>query len=104
MSNSTNTIIRFDFGIGLNDKDTHHQRIQTVEAYKVVENVVSTYTDGATIYQSRGFYKGEWEESLQMTIFGIDRATALAICEDLKRILNQERIALGESEVKSELI
>ena len=43
--------------IGLNDKDTKTQLVNTLEAYKMIMNVIKNYTDGATIYEAFGYYK-----------------------------------------------
>ena len=51
-------MIRYVLSMGLNDKDTKTQKIQTLEAYKMVENVIkSLQFEGATIYESKGLYK-----------------------------------------------
>lgn len=42
---------KFTLYLGLNDKDTKKQEINTIEAYKIVNNVVNNYCDGATIYE-----------------------------------------------------
>ena len=48
---------KFILYLGLNDKDTKKQEINTIEAQKIVKNVVSNYCDGATIYECQGIYK-----------------------------------------------
>ena len=42
---------KFTLYLGLNDKDTKTQLVSTLEAYKVVTNVLKTYTDGATVFE-----------------------------------------------------
>ena len=45
-------MIRYVLSMGLNDKDTKSQKINTLEAYKMVENVIkSLQFEGATIYE-----------------------------------------------------
>ena len=41
---------KFTLYLGLNDKDTKSQKIATVEAYKIVENLLKADFDGATIF------------------------------------------------------
>lgn len=93
---SDTKISAFQFSIGLNDKDTKVQKVATLEAYKVVENIISRHETGATITEGRGCWERIWENTLVMVIDGIDRAKALAICEDIKTALNQEAIRLEE--------
>lgn len=50
---------KFILYVGLNDKDTKTQKISTLEAYKIVNNIIMKYTDGATIYEANGLYKHE---------------------------------------------
>ena len=40
---------KFTLYLGLNDKDTKRQEIATLEAYKITTNLLTSYTDGATI-------------------------------------------------------
>jgi hypothetical protein len=48
---------KFTLYVGLNDKDTKTQLVSTLEAYKVINNVLLQYVDGATIFEARGIYK-----------------------------------------------
>ena len=96
--------------VGLNDKDTKTQKIQTVEAYKILMNVLcSVGYDGATVTESTGFYRHEdgqfiIEKSLMIDIlFAEDEKTAKLI-DILKRALNQESIAFQTSEIESKLV
>lgn len=34
--------------VGLNDKDTKEQKLDTLEATKIVENIITTMADGGT--------------------------------------------------------
>lgn len=43
--------------VGLNDKDSKHQEISTVNAYKVAANLASAMFDGCTISEATGIYK-----------------------------------------------
>ena len=100
---------KFILYLGLNDKDTKKQEINTIEAYKIVNNVVNNYCDGATIYECQGIYKhdnGEivFEKTLKIELTFVDRLTVVSIVKDLKKALNQESIVLQKEIVESELI
>lgn len=100
---------KFTLYLGLNDKDTKKQEINTIEAYKIVNNVVNNYCDGATIYECQGIYKhnnGEivFEKTLKIELMFVDRLTVVSLVKDLKEIFNQESIVLQKEIVESELI
>ena len=98
--------------IGLNDKDTKTQLVNTLEAYKMIMNVIKNYTDGATIYEAFGYYKHEngamvEEKSLHVEILYFDDSEAKEktkqIVKTIKTILNQETVAVTYSKVESDL-
>lgn len=100
---------KFILYLGLNDKDTKKQEINIIEAYKIVNNVVNNYCDGATIYECQGIYKhdnGEivFEKTLKIELMFVDRLTVVSLVKDLKEIFNQESIVLQKEIVESELI
>lgn len=75
---------KYILNVGLNDKDTKQQKIDSVEAYKVVENLLlNNGISGYTIYQGLGLYKHDSGE--------ITRENTLII-ELLKQVLNQESV------------
>lgn len=43
--------------MGLNDKDAKVQVISTIEAYKVVSNIIAKDFGGGTIFEAQGIYK-----------------------------------------------
>lgn len=95
--------------VGLNDKDTHTQKIGTIEAYKLVENIICQFTNGATIYEARGIYKHEdgtitYENTLRVELMFIDIENVYKIIDTLKISLNQESIALQTQNIDSKLI
>jgi len=95
--------------IGLNDKKTKRQEITTLDAYKVVANIFRVTTGGATITEAVGVYtydNGEIgiEPSLRCEIFGADLESVCAAILQIKTALNQEKIALEETEVNSKFI
>ena len=101
-------MIKFTLYVGLNDKDTKTQKISTLEAYKLIQNVLKNFVDGGTIYEAEGFYKHDngiitYEKSLRIEILFTDRRTINNICDILKAVLNQETIAIQTEKIKSEL-
>ena len=100
---------KFTLYLGLNDKDKKIQLINTVEAYKIVNNIITSYTDGATIFEASGIYKHDdgtviIEKTLRIELLFIEKNTVLEIIRQLKTIFNQESVALSEEEIKSELV
>lgn len=95
---------------GLNDKVTKKQEIATLEAYKVVTNIISSYeVTGFTIYETSGYYIHQdksvsIEKSLKIEIMFVELETIKAIIEQLKKVLNQESIILQTEKIKSELV
>lgn len=100
---------KFTLYLGLNDKDKKVQLISTLEAYKVCMNVLKNYTDGATIFEANGLYKhdnGEFviEKTLRIELLFINKKGVIEIVEELKKIFNQESIAVQEEKITSELM
>lgn len=96
--------------IGLNDKDTKLQEVNTLDAYKMVSNVIGV---GCTITEGRGIYKHDdgtvvSEVSLVVELLDFDNTLSKewvkSKVEQVKTILNQESVAVQEQEVKSELM
>lgn len=95
--------------IGLNDKDSKRQEIDTITAFKLVSRVIREKCGGGTITQATGIYthdNGEIveETTLKVEIFGQPLQPVLDACEFLKTALNQESIALNEIITKSRFI
>ena len=53
----TNTNTKHILTIGLNDQHTKTQKYDTITAYKMIENILTEYTTGYTIYETYGGYK-----------------------------------------------
>jgi len=99
---------RYTLIIGLNDKKTKNQEINTLDAYKIINNIIFGYCDGATITEATGYYKHKdgtitIEKSLQVILMFIDKKDVLEIIESCKIALNQESIVLQEENITSEL-
>jgi len=101
---------KFNLYIGLNDKITKKQEISTIEAYKVVTNIIaSNEVTGFTIYEANGYYVHDdksisIEKSLKIEIMFIDLEVIQNIIKDIKKALNQESIILQTEKIKSELV
>lgn len=102
--------VKHTFFIGLNDKDSHVQEINTLQAAKIVQNVfLKNACDGATITSGQGIYKHDdgtivAEETIIVQVFEFgDPVNVQAICDDLKAMLNQESVAVETTETMSAL-
>lgn len=74
--------------IGLNDKDTKKQEIDTLEAVKIATNIICRIVDGCTIYNATGIYHHDdgqivIENSLRIEI--INAAAAAWIMKDYRQ-------------------
>lgn len=101
-------IKKFTLYLGLNDKDTKQQEIATVEAYKIVSNLISSDFDGGTIFEAKGIYKHEdgqivTETTLRIELLFTEAVKVKALCDTLKKLFNQESIAVQEEVINSEL-
>lgn len=99
---------KFTLYLGLNDKDTKVQQISTVEAYKIVSNLISRDFEGGTIFEAQGIYKHEdgtivTETTLRIEILFAEKPAILALCNTLKQAFNQESIAVQEENITSSL-
>lgn len=50
-------ITKFTLFVGLNDKESKQQEISTVDAYKIISNMITARFDGGTISEATGIYK-----------------------------------------------
>lgn len=92
--------------VGLLDKDTKTQEINTLDAFKVVSNIFAQTTGGATITEGRGVYTHHdgtvvVEVTLVCTIYGADIEQIREAADAIKVALNQESVAIEESESNS---
>lgn len=94
--------------VGLNDKDTKTQKIDTLSAYNLTNNILLNYVEGATVTQSKGIYKHNngnvvIENTLIIELLFTDKTTVETIAKDLKIALNQESIAIQKQTIESYL-
>jgi hypothetical protein len=95
--------------IGLNDKDTYTQKFDTITAYKMIENVLKTRTNGYTMYETHGGYTHDngtyiTETSIRIELMFISQTQVLIIADQIKQQLNQEAIAYETITSNSKLI
>lgn len=96
--------------IGLNDKDKKVQQISTIEAERIVNNILAT---DSTIKQCKGVYTHEdgtviTENTLEVVLLDfdgtLDERWIAGKANRIKQALNQESIAMEETETNSKLI
>ena len=102
-------IEKFTICLGLNDQITKRQEIETVNAYKIVSNMIASTFGGGSIYSGTGIYKHQdgtitEENNFKIELLFASRPAVLAFCEDLKKVFNQESVALQYDRIESELI
>lgn len=110
MENKENKIVKYSLYLGLNDKDTKTQKIDTLEAYKMLCNLLKSYNvEGFTVYNAHGFYvhdDGSFtvENTLKIELMFINEKIVDDIIKQLKIIFNQESVIKQVEKVTSELI
>lgn len=100
---------KFTLYLGLNDKEAKMQKIATVEAYKIVSNMIAARFDGGTIFEANGIYKHEngtivTEKTLRIEILFAEKQQIVEFVNMLKMVFNQESIAVQEETICSELM
>ena len=95
---------KYTLYIGLNDKDTKAQKIETLNAANIARNVILSRTDGGTIYNAIGFYTHAdgsiaIENTLRIELIETDPDALHDIIETLKTVFNQESIILQTENV-----
>ena len=100
---------KYTLYIGLNDKDTKVQRIDTMEASKIVQNVLTDTTGGGTIYSATGVYRHDngavvIENTLRVELVAVAMEAVRAAIDIIKTALNQESIILQTENVQSVFI
>lgn len=96
--------------VGLSDKDSKTQKINTLEAYKVVSNILGV---DSTITECRGVYthgSGDvvFETSLQVVLLDFEGTLTAEWLKRkvgaIKQALNQESVAVQKEQIESELM
>lgn len=100
---------KYTLYLGLNDKDTKQQMISTLEAYKIVSNILASDFGGGTIFEAQGIYKHDngtivFEKTLRIEILFAEFEQIKKLVSELKKIFNQESIAVQREIINSELM
>lgn len=100
---------KFTLYLGLNDKDKKVQQISTVEAYKIVSNLIASRFDGGTIFEANGIYRHEngtfvTEKTLRIELLFAEFDEVKNFVQTLKEIFNQESIAVQREDINSQLM
>ena len=106
----TDMTTKYSFFIGLNDKDSKTQVIESLTAYNVINRIfINNGVDGATITSGKGIYKHDngdivIEETVIVQVYEFGAPVNVKqICAELKTVLNQESIAVEKQETNSGL-
>ena len=101
-------ISKFTLFVGLNDKDSKQQELTTVDAYKIVSNIITSKFEGGTISEATGIYKHHdgtftTETTLRIELLFAPAEQVREMVAELKTVLNQEAIAVQKEIINSEL-
>ena len=101
-------IEKFTIYLGLNDQTTKRQEISTIEAYKITTNMLAATFGGGTIFEAEGIYKHDdgsvvIEKTLRIEILFAELPAVRAFVADLKKVFNQESIAVQHEQINSDL-
>lgn len=66
-----------------------HAQILDTDAYKVISDAVVRWSDGATIYRTRGFYKGNGAPGFVVRLLGSPDLGKLLYNEDELRVIGR---------------
>lgn len=101
--------IKYILTVGLFDKDTKKQEVDTATAQALVNNEVARRFDGATVYSADGVYKhntGETvrEPSIRIELCYTDEDKVKDLAKWLKKALNQESIMFEQVQEEIDFI
>ena len=102
---------RYTLYLGLNDQHTKQQKIDTIEAFKIVSDLVAKFFDGGTIFNATGIYKHDngtivVENTLRIELLEFNNPIIEQVKEFtkiLKTVFNQESVAVNIENIQSEL-
>lgn len=92
--------------IGLNDKDTYTQLIETEDARAAVDEICLKYAGGFTAFEARGGWTDEngismHENTLVYMISGASRSQITAIMDEVLEELNQSAILVSTEKTET---
>ncbi len=98
---------KFTIYCGLFDKETKKQEINTIDAFKIAQNLFIKYCEGVTISEAHGIYTHDdgtvvIEPTLRCEVFGSENQIK-SVSSELKTVLNQESVIIEEAQVISRL-
>jgi hypothetical protein len=67
-----------------------------------VPEIVSRYFEGFTLFEGKGYWKGEGEESLVVEVVTGDRANVYAMAREIKEVNKQECVLVVASATTKE--
>ena len=99
------TLKKHTLYVGLNDKDTKTQLVSNPQAMDIVNKICGD----CSIREITGYYTHEngekvKENTLKIELLFKEDNQVLTYCQDLKRLLNQESIALNVENINSRLV
>ena len=94
--------------IGLNDKESKRQEINTSEAIKILSNMLKDI-GGATIYEATGIYTHEngdiiIENTLRVELIEVNQEMLKYKIGLIKQMLNQESIILQQENINTTIL
>lgn len=104
---AANTEVKYTLYVGLNDKNTYTQIIDSQEAEKKASAICMKYVDGYTLTHGEGVYKDEKggitkENSLIYTFFNVTDAQMKRIMNEMLKELNQNAILVEKQKVNDD--
>lgn len=96
--------------VGLFDKVTKNQKIGTLAARDIIENIlIDAGLDGGTISEAVGIYKHDdgsiiHEPSIRVEVLFASEKQIKVICKAIKIALNQESIAVESQTINGRLM
>ncbi len=102
-------MLKITLYLGLNDQETKRQEIKTLDAYKIVSNLMAKEVGGCSIGEIEGVYQhdnGEiiHEKSLEIKLFGVTKTKANSLAQTLCGLFNQESVIVEVTQVSSDFI
>lgn len=96
---------KYILSIGMNDKDTYEQIIETDKAIEIVNNICAENGCGYTMTEARGGWAEDdrlfHENTLVYTLVGATEEQAVAIMQAAREALNQNTILVEMEDSKS---
>ena len=94
-----NTTRKTTLIIGFNDKDAKKQLLSDEKINEIIAGCIAEYYEGATFSDCTGIYKGMPEKSKRVEVLFSTEKKDAALCEYLKKALNQECVYIEVEEV-----